>query len=105
MKRILALAVLVFPWGPGAWAHDEPCRVEILGGSYEGECRNGRTAHGEGVMTWPDGQRYEGEWRVGEYNGRGVMTWPDGTRYEGEWREGDFNGWGLYTIRWDALRG
>ena len=50
MKRILALAVLAFPWGAGAWAHDEPCRVEIFGGIYVGQCREGR-AHGEGVMT------------------------------------------------------
>jgi len=28
---------------------------------------------------------YEGEWKLNKRNGQGVMTWPDGTTFEGEW--------------------
>ena len=45
-------------------------------------------AHGQGVMTWPDGRRYEGEFDFWTLHGQGVHTWPDGLRYEGTFRNG-----------------
>jgi len=35
-----------------------------------------------GLYTWPDGTRYEGEWREHTRDGFGVHTYADGTRYE-----------------------
>ncbi len=32
---------------------------------YQGETRDG-VPHGKGAMTWPDGNRCEGEWCDGE---------------------------------------
>ena len=43
---------------------------------------------GRGVATWPDGTRFEGEWRDGQRHGKGVETWPDDTRFEVEYRDG-----------------
>ena len=34
-------------------------------------------------MTWPDGDRYEGDWKDGKQEGHGVKTYPDGDRYDG----------------------
>ena len=40
------------------------------------------------VKTWADGTRYVGGLRAGKLHGRGTVTFPDGARYEGEWRDG-----------------
>jgi hypothetical protein len=57
------------------------------GARYEGEFKDGKP-NGQGVKTWSDGARYEGEHKDGEPNGQGVKTWSDGVRYEGEWKDG-----------------
>ncbi len=55
-----------------------------------GEWKRGKY-HGSGVMTWPDGRKYEGEWRNGKKEGQGTYTWHDEMgrqcKYEGEWKE------------------
>ena len=66
-------------------------------GEYRGPLNARGVPHGRGVMTRPDGVRYEGEFRGRLANGRGVMTWPDGRRYEGEWRDGKRHGRGVET--------
>lgn len=53
-----------------------------------------------GVDISPEGNRYVGEFRNGQYHGRGTMTWADtGVNHNGEWREGIPSGEGIrYTI-------
>ena len=65
------------------------------GNRYEGDFVDGKK-HGRGVFTWADGSRYEGDWRDDELTGRGVFTRPDGTGYEGEWRNDRPHGYGSY---------
>ena len=36
-------------------------------------------------MTKADGERYEGNYDEGVPNGYGVKTFPNGDKYEGEW--------------------
>jgi len=54
------------------------------------------TWHGAGVLSWPDGRRYIGQFCHGVFDGEATMTWPDGRRYTGQYRqnkkhgEGDF---------------
>ena len=54
--------------------------------------------HGYGRFTWIDGNRYEGEWRDGEFHGRGAFAWADGDRYGGEWRAGKPHGRGILIV-------
>ena len=46
----------------------------------------GATVHGQAGGALPGGPRYECEWRDGKLHDRGVLTLPDGERIEGEFR-------------------
>lgn len=37
-------------------------------------------------MTYPDGKKYDGQWKDGNYDGKGLLTYPDGSSYDGEWK-------------------
>lgn len=39
-----------------------------------------------GVMEWPDGTKYTGQFKEGKMEGKGTKTWPNGNRYDGLWR-------------------
>lgn len=66
------------------------------------DLHDGRKFHGNhlngnlifGVMTYPDGTRYEGAWVDGQREGQGCCEFPDGSRYEGEFHQGKFHGHG-----------
>ena len=53
--------------------------------------------NGYGMLSWPNGNRYEGQFLKGRKNGYGVFTGPNGDRYEGGWSGGDINGYGRYV--------
>jgi len=65
------------------------------GRKYEGDWRiiegTPERPHGTGVMTWPDGHTYTGQFRDGEMDGPGKMTWPDGRVQSGSWLHGVFH--------------
>jgi len=42
---------------------------------------------GMGIMTWPDGRQYEGEFLNDKRHGYGVYKW-SGRQYVGEWLDG-----------------
>ena len=73
------------------------------------ECRfNGEPAvderqrDGQGVIHYPDGSQYKGEWRAYRPDGRGTMHGASGTRYSGEWKAGvlqDTDGASFEVIR------
>ena len=52
---------------------------------YEGEKLYGKY-HGQGTMTWSNGDKYEGEWKDGELHGQGTLTWSSGEKYVGEFK-------------------
>ncbi|WP_163336947.1 MORN repeat-containing protein [Desulfopila sp. IMCC35008] len=86
------------------------------GECVSGDCQNGRGAmtfpngekyvgewkenvvEGQGTYTWPNGQKYEGKFENGVVKGQGTHTWLDGQRYVGEWKEGKKNGQGTRTF-------
>jgi hypothetical protein len=80
-------------------AQAQPCRVldPELQGSYRGPCVNG-LAEGEGVAL--GSAVYRGAFKAGRKHGHGVKTWPNGDRYEGEFAADYKDGYGSY--RWGA---
>jgi len=57
--------------------------------------------YGYGSMTWPDGSRFEGEWRNDE-RVRGKLVMPDHNIYEGAFRHDKFHGVGKITYDRDG---
>ena len=67
------------------------------GQKYVGEWKDG-IQHGQGTYTFSGGSRYVGEFKDGLPNGQGTETQSDGTKYVGEWKNGKFNGQGTLTF-------
>ena len=65
---------------------------------YEGGFLAGKLS-GQGVMTFPDGERREAVWRDDKRNGPGITSWPDGDRYEGGFRDDKMTGPGVYDFK------
>ena len=59
---------------------------------------------GQGTFTYPNGEKYEGDWKNGKYNGQGTYTWSDGEKYEWEFKDGNPNGQGTMTLT-DGTKG
>ena len=53
---------------------------------YRGFVDDG-SPEGPGVMTFPDGRKYVGEFKDGEKHGQGTFTFHDGRVYVGEFRK------------------
>ena len=66
------------------------------GRTYVGDFVDGLWS-GEGIATWPNGDRYEGQLKGDMANGKGTMTYADGTTYVGDWVAGLRSGEGITT--------
>ena len=69
----------------------------INGDKYEGEFVKGRRT-GKGILTWANGDKYEGDFIEGKRTGKGVLTWANGDKYEGDFVEGKRTGKGTLTL-------
>ena len=47
---------------------------------------------GYGAYTYPNGDKYTGEWQDGQRHGRGKYEWPIGNIYQGMFQNGEFEG-------------
>ena len=47
--------------------------------TYVGERENSRY-HGQGTLTFRDGDKYVGEFKEGKKHGQGTYTWREGTK-------------------------
>ena len=82
-----AVAAVVLLYGYGFAGERSILTLHDVG-RYEGEVRHRHEEpHGQGVKTWPDGERHEGEFRDG-WIIRGAIAFPGGERHEGEFRDG-----------------
>eukprot|EP00435_Cladocopium_sp_Y103_P054131 s614_g17.t1 len=54
---------------------------------------------GYSYKVFPDGSRYEGQWKDGLKHGKGRFIYPDGDVYDGEWQDGKAHGHGTYTSK------
>src|SRR5207244_900085 len=48
-----------------------------------------------GTLTYPNGDRYVGEYRDGKCNGHGTHTSANGDRYVGEFKDNTYDGFGI----------
>ncbi len=81
-------------WMDGALASAEDIILSELG------VLEGRAPEGEiSVVTFPDGDRYEGEFKDGLFHGWGVYYYRNGDRYEGEFVNDMKSGRGTMTHR------
>ena len=43
---------------------------------------------GQGTRTYPNGEKYVGEFKNGIQNGQGTLTFPNGKKFKGKWKDG-----------------
>ena len=56
--------------------------------TYIGETNSKGLRHGQGTLTFADGETYTGAFRDGKANGQGTMTYAGGITYSGQWKDG-----------------
>ena len=67
------------------------------GDKFEGEYKNNKR-NGKGTFSSRDGSSgYVGEYKNGERNGYGVEKRSDGAKYDGPWKDGNPHGKGVMT--------
>jgi hypothetical protein len=59
-----------------------------------GECISGNCEDGQGILTFPNGSKYVGEFKNGAPDGQSIFTGEDGTKYIGEFKNGRPDGQG-----------
>ena len=47
--------------------------------------------NGKGIMSYADGDKYDGDWKDGKKNGKGIMSYADGEKYDGDWKDDKIN--------------
>ncbi len=72
--------------------------VEIYpskGSLYVGEVNTLGKPHGYGSMWWATGDRYEGKWDDGNYEGEGMYFFRNGMKHYGKFKNGEVSGLGV----------
>ena len=64
--------------------------------AYEGEFDENQKRHGKGMLQWPDGTIYLGEWIHNKATGKGILSFSDSEHYEGMFLDNKFDGEGNY---------
>lgn len=79
----------------GIWVNNEVRGLGILmfpnGDQYEGQFIR-ENFNGQGKMTYGDGRSYVGAWVNGYYNGLGTLTFNNGDVYSGQFEHGQLTG-------------
>ena len=89
-----------FRSGKGVFFKRHPLSLEnySLVERYEGEFKQGQY-HGKGRYIFEDGETYEGNWKMGKKHGRGVISYPrNGVRFEGLFENDLKHGKGRYVF-------
>ena len=97
MERVCGLLVMVAPTTEhlGTTGHMGEDHTRTKNGDrYDGLFKNGRW-DGKGNFEYASGDTYEGEMKNGRRHGRGTYTWADGAgSYSGSWYAGQKHGRG-----------
>ena len=75
MKKLILLLFLI----PNLVMALPPC---VNPDSIVTECK--------GTKIFPNGDKYEGEWKNNKMHGAGVFTWSNGKVKKGTWNEGEY---------------
>ena len=67
------------------------------GEKYEGQFKDG-SFNGQGTFTFADGRTYVGQWKDDKRNGQGTLTHAGGDKYVGQWKDNQRNGQGTFTF-------
>ena len=70
------------------------------GVQYYGEYnQNSNQKHGRGILKFPDGPTYYGQFKMDKVNGKGKLIFKDGEEYDGDWENNKTNGFGIYKSK------
>ena len=69
MKRLFPILLLVFSVGVGVGAET----IKYENSKYVGDALNG-VPHGQGTLTFSNGDKYVGEWKDDKAHGQGTYT-------------------------------
>lgn len=69
--------------------------IVLKNATYEGDIQNG-LPHGNGTMTFNDGDVYEGNWVEGRFEGLGMIAFGNGDLYKGQFVDWHYSGKGIY---------
>ena len=94
MKKLLLLVFLT----PNVLFAMPPCLDSDCLGSYtfpdgtkyEGEWKDDKK-HGQGTYIYSDGIKWVGGFKDDKLYGQGIYVYPDGLKESGEWRNGKFS--------------
>ena len=78
------------------WSSCKGTATEPNGDKYVGEWNLGQW-DGYGTLTFATGVKVVGEFQDGWVNGQATETWPDGLKYVGQFKDGKKNGQGTVT--------
>ncbi|MBE7382890.1 MAG: pentapeptide repeat-containing protein [Leptolyngbya sp. SIO1E4] len=78
--------------------NEEPSHVYNNETEFYGQFENGLPLDGRGIMLFANGDRYDGEFRIGQRNGCGTFTFSNGRQYMGEFRNDQFHGVGIWQL-------
>ncbi|NBW25881.1 MAG: hypothetical protein EBR89_10840 [Betaproteobacteria bacterium] len=65
------------------------------GNRYAGEFKNNKK-HGQGTYTVANGDKYTGEFKDGTFDGQGTYSFANGNQYTGDFKEGKRSGQGVF---------
>ena len=69
------------------------------GFKYYGPTNNqGFPSNGRGILTFPNGDRYDGEFAGGKQSGCGTYKFANGRTYVGQFKDDRFQGMGVWTL-------
>jgi len=100
-RRYIEKLSIVKPAHPQIVSYNE--KVDSLSAARQkaktqsGKSKQATLRQGHGNYTLPDGTRYVGNFKDGNFNGQGTKTWPSGNKYVGEWKDDKRDGTGTYT--------
>jgi antitoxin component YwqK of YwqJK toxin-antitoxin module len=68
----------------------------VVSFTLQAQCTSGDCKNGFGVYKWSDGDKYEGDWKNGKFEGKGKYYYSNGSTFEGKYKLGKKHGEGVF---------